>query len=133
MTYDDFYSIIAMTEYSYTWASYPLVVFMLISGLVMLNLVIAVLCEALNALNSTSDVNDDSKTFIVNGGVMEIGQHISRKELEKRFLECHEEKKFYKIKDEKNEKLLKKLETRHRILQNTFARSIKNLPSNSER
>jgi len=53
MTMDDWANIIRDTNRTLdiSWAGWPIVTFMVISGVVMLNLVIAVLCEALNNLS----------------------------------------------------------------------------------
>ena len=127
MTFDDFYNIIAMTEYEYSWASYPLVLFMLISGLVMLNLIVAVLCEALNTLNSQDEedasVMMENFKYYINGEIVFVNTSMSREKIEKYFFDCYEEKEFYKQKDKENEKLLVRIENQFESLQQTMSKS----------
>ena len=55
MSMENWSDIIRMTDKEYPWAWIPLLTFMIISAFVMLNLVIAVLCEALSALKDETD------------------------------------------------------------------------------
>jgi len=55
MTLDDWSNIIRQTQTEFVWAVWPILAFILISSFVMLNLVIAVLCEALSALQDEEE------------------------------------------------------------------------------
>ena len=59
MTLDDWSNIIRQTQKDFIWAVWPILVFILVSSFVMLNLVIAVLCEALSALKDEEEESSD--------------------------------------------------------------------------
>jgi len=63
MTMDDWANIIRDTNRTLdiSWAGWPIVTFMVISGVVMLNLVIAVLCEALNNLSEEKKKEEEQE------------------------------------------------------------------------
>ena len=139
MTFDDFYNIILMTEYENEYASYSIVIFMLISGLVMLNLIVAVLCEALNTLNDDSvkvnegglpnleQTKENHKKVIqicevkLNDRYVNIND-ISHSQLEAYFLELHEEKEYYKERDDENDAKLEHLTERYDVLEKTIVK-----------
>jgi len=55
-------NIIRMLSTKYPWAWFPVVIFMIISSFVLLNLVIAVLCEALSAIKKMEEDEKASET-----------------------------------------------------------------------
>ena len=61
MSMENWSDIIRMTDSRYPWSWIPLLTFMVVSAFVMLNLVIAVLCEALSALKDDDDEEVNNK------------------------------------------------------------------------
>lgn len=114
MTFDDFFNIIRLTEKENEFAPYLIICFMLVSGLVMLNLTVAVLCEALNNLNEQKEKDNtigqqkNGKLYDLvvqvklNGKLVNING-IPHEELLRYFKELYDEKEYYKMKDDQNE------------------------------
>ena len=103
MTFDDFYNIISMTQNKYSYAKWPILVFLATSGVVMLNLVLAILCGALSVLDEQREKekkkDDDSqqKGIYVKLNNRKINiDGIQKEELKVLFAELYEEKESYK-------------------------------------
>ena len=115
MTQDDWASIVDMTGKEYPYAVYLLVIFMIISAIVMLNLVIAVLCEALNNLDEEGEgeklEQENMREPIictVNDREIDITK-LGTAELAELFSELYSEKHYYISRDKDFEKSINKI------------------------
>ena len=112
MTQDDWANIVAMTGKEFPVSVFLLVIFMIISAIVMLNLVIAVLCEALNNLSEEDDRQSMKNRMPiicdVNGTEINIIK-LSTDELTKLFSELYNEKHYYMARDEAFDEQITKL------------------------
>ena len=111
MTMDDWYTIIKETQTDFPWAWFPIILFMLISGLVMLNLVIAVLCEALSELSDHEDeIKEknkwDDKEYKVNGVPVSNFSVMEEDELRQLFDDLYDEIVFLRERDEDTDAVL---------------------------
>ena len=111
MTMDDWYTIIKETQTEFPWAWFPIILFMLISGLVMLNLVIAVLCEALSELSENEEeANEnnkwDDKEYKVNGVPVSNFSVMGEDELRQLFDDLYDEIVFLRERDEDTDAVL---------------------------
>jgi len=61
MTMDDWRTVLDLTSSKYSLAWVPILIFIVVSSFVMLNLIIAVLCEALSALEPDSSATETEK------------------------------------------------------------------------
>lgn len=134
MTMDDWYTIIKETQNKDEWAWFPIIIFMLISGLVMLNLVIAVLCEALAELESDEaedeeEVDEDAKKFnekefSVNGEpVLNVGK-MEDDELKQLFHDLYEETMYLRARDEETDATIEYLTTQVTMLEKLAAQAL---------
>ena len=108
---DDWYTIIKETQTEHVWAWFPIILFMLISGLVMLNLVIAVLCEALSELSENEEeANEnnkwDDKEYKVNGVPVSNLSVMEEDELRQLFDDLYDEIVFLRERDEDTDAVL---------------------------
>mmetsp|Transcript_13821 Transcript_13821/g.21174 ORF Transcript_13821/g.21174 Transcript_13821/m.21174 type:complete len:390 (+) Transcript_13821:181-1350(+) len=111
MTMDDWYTIIKETQTNFVWAWFPIILFMLISGLVMLNLVIAVLCEALAELSDHEDeISEkhkwDEKEYKVSGVPVSNFSVMEGDELRQLFDDLYDEVVFLRERDEETDAVL---------------------------
>ena len=123
MTQDDWANIVKMTEEEYSWAWIPICVFMTISAIVMLNLVIAVLCQALNDLKNEpdskkkdKDEKEEPEEYIVKHETVDIST-MDTSTLASTFIELYEEKRKYHKEFENYEKFMKKIEEKNKKLE----------------
>ena len=56
MTMEGWIDVVRFTSKKYDWCWFPIIIFIMISAFVLLNLVVAVLCEALATLNAEADM-----------------------------------------------------------------------------
>lgn len=132
MTQDDWANIVKMTEEEYSWAWIPICVFMTISAIVMLNLVIAVLCQALNDLKESDSKEKDEKEepeeYIVKHETVDIST-METSTLVTKFIELYDEKDKYVEEFKAYEKFMGEIEAKNKKLEELItALYIKRLP-----
>uniref|UniRef100_A0A7S4J5U9 Ion transport domain-containing protein n=1 Tax=Odontella aurita TaxID=265563 RepID=A0A7S4J5U9_9STRA len=84
MTLDAWADVARDVMATYTWAWLPFVVFVIISGFIIVNLIIAVICDAISSLQ------DDEKAALL-GTATEAPETKGEKEAEEEEIECNDE------------------------------------------